>query len=67
VYPVLVKETFDADKTTWLQYIERQLQVAIDSCINGPIPMLQRGDVCVVVQGWAGGHGHSNTMRLIVV
>ena len=37
VYPVLVKEAFDANSMTWLSYIERQLQAAVECCIDGPI------------------------------
>jgi len=66
VYPVLVKEKFTGTES-WLEYIERQLQAAVYECKYGNIKILQKGDVCVVVQGWAGGSGHSNTMRLVVV
>ncbi len=67
VYPVLVEETFEPNKETWLDYIERQLQHAVHVCKHGNIKMLKKEDLCVVVQGWAGGRGHSNTMRLVTV
>lgn len=67
VYPVCVEENFDEKTMTWLEYIELQLQSAVAFCKNGPTPMLTTGDLCVVVQGWAGGSGHSNTMRLVTV
>lgn len=67
VYPILVKEKFDPLRQTWLEYTERQLQRAVNVCKTGPIQMLKDDDTCVVIQGWAGGRGHSNTMRLVTV
>ncbi len=67
VYPVLVTERFDPSRHSWLEYTERQLEHAVDVCKTGPIVMLQNNDTCVVIQGWAGGVGHSNTMRLVTV
>lgn len=64
---MLVTETFDQSGLSWLDYIERQLRYAVYVCKHGNIKMLEKGDLCVVVQGWAGGRGHSNTMRLVTV
>lgn len=65
VYPVLVTEEFDAARNSWLEYTERQLERAVNICKNGSLKLLSDGDTCVVIQGWGGGVGHSNTMRLV--
>jgi hypothetical protein len=50
---------------SWSSYIDSMVKYAILECSREGINLVARGDVAVVVQGWARESGHTNTLRVI--
>lgn len=65
VYPVVFPQAFDAATSTWSQYIDSMVKFGITECSREGSNLVKRGDVAVVVQGWANQSGHTNTLRVI--
>lgn len=64
VYPFLFNEEKpDFTKTPWQEDVDRRLKWGIKEAIA--LKVLQRGDPVVCVQGWRGGMGHTNTIRIV--
>ncbi|KAI9702261.1 MAG: Pyruvate kinase [Bogoriella megaspora] len=64
VYPFV----FDEDKpdfkqTPWQEDVDRRLKWGIVQAIK--LGVLNKGDTVVCVQGWRGGMGHTNTLRIV--
>ncbi len=47
----------------WMQDVENRVQKALDLAIN--LGFCKKGDNIVVVTGWRGGSGNTNTLRII--
>ncbi|KAK5636847.1 hypothetical protein RRF57_012559 [Xylaria bambusicola] len=64
VYPFLFPEKKpDFDKVNWQEDVDKR----IGWCINNALKLnvLTRGETVVVVQGWRGGMGNTNTIRVV--
>ncbi|KAI5299913.1 homoisocitrate dehydrogenase [Ascosphaera pollenicola] len=47
----------------WQEDVDRRLKFGIENTIK--LGVLARGDNVVCVQGWKGGMGHTNTIRVV--
>jgi len=65
VYPVCYKQEYNASGQSWGAYIDSMVKYAILECEREGVNLVARGDVAVVVQGWAAESGHTNTLRVI--
>lgn len=64
VYPFHFPEAKpDFNSTAWQEDVDRRLKWGIMNAIK--LGVLSKGDVVVAVQGWRGGMGHTNTIRLV--
>ncbi|KAF2453926.1 pyruvate kinase [Lineolata rhizophorae] len=64
VYPFLFNEPKPDFKTTpWQEDVDRRLKWGIGNGIK--LGVLNEGDIVVCVQGWRGGMGHTNTLRIV--
>lgn len=66
IYPFMVTEEKKADLVhgdEWISDVENRVQRAIDTAILRGFS--RRGDVIVVLTGWRGGSGNTNTLRII--
>jgi pyruvate kinase len=64
VYPFLYPHGKpDFTKTDWQEDVDKRLEWGITQGIN--LGVLNRGDHVVCVQGWRGGQGHTNTIRVV--
>ncbi|KAK2074092.1 hypothetical protein P8C59_008325 [Phyllachora maydis] len=64
VYPFLFGETKpDFDKVNWQEDVDRRIKWGLSNAIA--LNVVAEGDTIVVVQGWKGGMGHTNTIRVV--
>jgi pyruvate kinase len=64
VYPFLFPEDKpDFDKIVWQEDVDRRLKWGISQAIR--LGVLSKSDIVVCVQGWKGGMGHTNTLRIV--
>lgn len=64
VYPFIFSEAKpDFNSTPWQEDVDRRLKWGIMSAIK--LNVLSRGDIVICVQGWRGGLGHTNTLRVV--
>ncbi|MCJ1406798.1 Pyruvate kinase [Ptychographa xylographoides] len=64
VYPFLFPERKpDFNKENWQEDVDNRLKWGIESAIK--LNILSKGDKVVCVQGWRGGMGHTNTIRIV--
>lgn len=64
VYPFLFPEVKpDFDKVNWQEDVDRRIRWGIENALS--LNVLSKGDTVVVVQGWKGGMGHTNTIRIV--
>ncbi|KAI0593665.1 pyruvate kinase [Biscogniauxia sp. FL1348] len=64
VYPFwFPEEKPDFSKTNWQEDVDRRIKWAINHALD--LNVLGRGDTVVVVQGWRGGMGNTNTLRIV--
>ncbi|KAF2088716.1 pyruvate kinase [Saccharata proteae CBS 121410] len=64
VYPFHFPEEKPDFKTKpWQEDVDRRLKWGIMNAIK--LGVLNRGDAVVCVQGWRGGMGHTNTLRIV--
>jgi len=64
VYPFHFPEKKpDFTKADWQEDVDRRLKWGIHNAIK--LGVLNEGDVVVCVQGWRGGMGHTNTVRIV--
>ena len=70
VYPVHCPLQFDpkAPGATWASFIDSMVSYGIaQTALRGAKPILSKGDIAIVVQGWTSQSGHTNTLRVIRV
>ncbi|OMH85150.1 Pyruvate kinase [Zancudomyces culisetae] len=60
--PVLTGDTA-ADREVWQMDVDARVQFAIDHAISRGL--VSHGDLVVTVQGWRGGVGNTNTIRVL--
>ena len=65
VYPFLfaVDKPKDFKTTPWQEDVDQRLKWGINSAIK--LGVLNKGDPVICVQGWRGGMGHTNTLRVV--
>ncbi|KAI5286612.1 hypothetical protein KEM52_001930 [Ascosphaera acerosa] len=64
VYPFVFPEAKpDFSVKNWQEDVDRRLKFGIENTIK--LGVLTRGDNVVCVQGWKGGMGHTNTIRVV--
>jgi len=50
-------------KEVWQEDVEARIHYAVEQGVK--YGLLKRGDSVIAVQGWKGGYGHTNTMRIL--
>jgi pyruvate kinase len=65
VYPVHCPLQFDAKTSTWASFIDSMVSYGIAQTARRGEPILTKGDIAIVVQGWTSQSGHTNTLRVI--
>jgi pyruvate kinase len=64
VYPFAFNEEKpDFNEVPWQEDVDRRLKWGITNAMK--LGILQRGDAVICVQGWRGGMGHTNTLRIV--
>ena len=64
VYPFMFPEKKpDFSETVWQEDVDRRLKWGIEQAVR--LGVLNKGDNVVCVQGWKGGMGHTNTIRIV--
>lgn len=63
VYPFLYDEPRANDAAEWQDDVEERLFWGMDQAHK--LGILQKGQAVVAIQGWTGGLGHSNTLRIL--
>jgi len=64
VYPFAFdEEKPDFSEVPWQEDVDKRLKWGITNAMK--LGILQRGDAVVCVQGWRGGMGHTNTLRIV--
>ena len=64
VYPFNFPEAKpDFKGVDWQEDVDKRLKWGISSAIK--LGVLNKGDAVVCVQGWRGGMGHTNTIRIV--
>jgi pyruvate kinase len=53
----------DFDKVNWQEDVDERIKWGVSHAIE--LDVLSRGETIVVVQGWRGGQGYTNTMRVV--
>jgi pyruvate kinase len=65
VYPFCFPEPKpDFNKADWQVDVDRRLEWGIMRAIK--LGVVKKGDSVVCVQGWRGGQGHTNTIRVVL-
>ncbi|KAL7623497.1 Pyruvate kinase [Parahypoxylon ruwenzoriense] len=64
VYPFLFDEAKpDYDQVNWQEDVDRRIKWAVERALG--LNLLRKTDTIVVVQGWRGGMGNTNTQRIV--
>ncbi|KAG6029473.1 Pyruvate kinase [Claviceps citrina] len=64
VYPFLFPEAKpDFSKVNWQEDVDKRIKWAVNHALE--LKVLTPGDTVVVVQGWKGGMGNTNTLRIV--
>ncbi|GAB1317698.1 Pyruvate kinase [Madurella fahalii] len=64
VYPFLFPEAKpDFSKVNWQEDVDRRIKWGLSHAIG--LGILNEGETVVVVQGWKGGMGNTNTLRIV--
>lgn len=64
VYPFCFPERKpDFNSADWQEDVDRRLKWGITEAIK--LGVVKKGDKIVCVQGWRGGMGHTNTIRVV--
>jgi len=64
VYPFHYdEEKPDFKQVPWQEDVDKRLKWGISNALK--LGVLQQGDAVICVQGWRGGLGHTNTLRVV--
>ncbi|KAJ1915544.1 Pyruvate kinase [Tieghemiomyces parasiticus] len=61
--PPVTTESGEKEHFAWQEDVDSRIRWGIDHAIQSG--MLNRGDVVIAIQGWKGGLGNTNTMRVL--
>jgi pyruvate kinase len=62
VYPCLYCGPKPTDPSLWQDDVDARLKWGMKQAID--LGLINAGDAVIAVQGWTGGLGHSNTLRV---
>ena len=62
VYPCLYPRAKPSDPALWQEDVDARLKWGMKQAID--LGLISNGDAVIAVQGWTGGLGHSNTLRV---
>lgn len=63
VYPFIYDEPKPQGVENWQDDVEKRLKWGIDKAVE--LGILNKGEAVVAIQGWTGGFGHTNTLRVL--
>ena len=64
VYPFWFQEPKpDFNEHDWQEDVDRRLKWGIGNAVK--LGVVKKGDSVICVQGWRGGKGHTNTIRVV--
>lgn len=63
VYPFIYSKPRADNAHEWQRDVEERLKWGMDCAVE--LGILNSGDVVVAIQGWTGGFGHTNTLRIL--
>ncbi|OLN96934.1 Pyruvate kinase [Colletotrichum chlorophyti] len=64
VYPFLFpEEKPDFSQVNWQEDVDRRIKWGVEHALK--LNVVNKGDTIVVVQGWKGGMGNTNTLRIV--
>lgn len=64
VYPFHIPEPKpDFEKVNWQEDVDKRIKWAVSNALS--LNVISEGDTLVVVQGWKGGMGNTNTLRIV--
>lgn len=64
IYPIYFpEEKPDFEEVSWQEDVDKRLRWGMQNAIN--LGLLKEGDNVIAVQGWRGGLGHTNTLRVL--
>ncbi|RPA83610.1 pyruvate kinase [Ascobolus immersus RN42] len=64
IYPIYFpEEKPDFETVSWQEDVDKRLRWGMQNAIN--LGLLKEGDNVIAVQGWRGGLGHTNTLRVL--
>ncbi|KAG5364607.1 Pyruvate kinase [Yarrowia sp. E02] len=63
VYPFIYQKARASNPAEWQHDVEERLKWGMDEAVA--LGILNKGDVVVAIQGWTGGLGHTNTLRVL--
>lgn len=53
------------DKTRWQEDVDNRIKFGLSEALK--LNIIRKGDVVIAVQGWRGGKGHTNSLRIVTV
>ena len=62
VYPAMYPKPRPTDPALWQEDVDSRLRWGMKQGID--LGLISPGDAIIAVQGWTGGLGHSNTLRV---
>ncbi|KAK9473715.1 pyruvate kinase [Dipodascopsis tothii] len=63
VYPFVYSQPQSSAEGEWSDDVEARLKWGMDQAVE--LGILNRGEVVIAIQGWTGGLGHTNTLRVL--
>ncbi|CAN6613162.1 pyruvate kinase 2 [Trichomonascus vanleenenianus] len=63
VFPFVYSEPKPTSSGEWQEDVEKRLQWGMDQA--KAMGILNKGETVIVIQGWTGGFGHTNTLRIL--
>lgn len=63
VYPFIYEKPRASSAEQWQDDVEERLYWAIEQAVS--LGLLDKTDTIIAIQGWTGGNGHSNTLRIL--
>jgi len=64
-YPFWYSEPRGIPDGQWQQDVDNRIRFGLRSALD--LKIIKQGDAVVAVQGWKGGFGHTNTLRVLTV
>jgi pyruvate kinase len=64
-YPFLYPHPRPADNSKWQEDVDNRIKYGLSEALA--LGIVEKGDVVVALQGWRGGQGHTNSLRVLTV